>query len=224
MRGLAPAVLLLLLPLLGPVPSPGATQDLRSVERLRYSCSNALGRRDITLFGNGTVRLREGPYDAQRMFLAELEPEALWSQLRVLEGLRKEAEESRHDFVPPQPLEGSLVERCTLRLELPGEEPVQASADPLETPPLWVSRAIHAAERLAEQVRPLDSPERLPKSYHPKPGDVLRNVEGKIYQVISLTSDGRGVELEARDEPMRIFVALSELRAVFVAIEERARR
>jgi hypothetical protein len=203
------------------LPAKEGSADLRSIERLRYSCSNSLGKRDITLFANGTVRLREGPHDAQRMSLTELDPEALASQLRVLRGLRRDAQEHRYDVPLAPPLEGSLVERCTLRLELPGEEPVEASADPLETLPLWVSRAIHVAERLAEQVRPLDSPERLPRGYSPRPGDVLRNGEGKIYRVVSLTSDGRGVELEARDEPIRIFVALSEIRGVFVAIEGR---
>ena len=58
--------------------------DDRSTEILKHTCANELDRLDITLFKNGTVRLREGPWDEPRIYLAEIGPEAVEDNIRVL--------------------------------------------------------------------------------------------------------------------------------------------
>ena len=62
-----------------------ASADNRTTVRFRYLCSNELGRRDITLFASGTVRLRQGLWNDQEMNLDELSPEQLDMAVRVVE-------------------------------------------------------------------------------------------------------------------------------------------
>ena len=65
----------LLLAVVGSVLAAGGdplAADARSTEVLRYECSNQLGRRDVTLFANGTVRLRQGLWEEQELYLDEL--------------------------------------------------------------------------------------------------------------------------------------------------------
>lgn len=208
--------------LLTTLSSPGAAED-RALERLRYTCENELGRRDITLFANGTVRLREGPWDAQRMSLTELSPEELGSQLRLLKEVRAESEEPRLTM-PGSMVSGPWVERCEVRLELPGEVRVKLEFSQYEVPPLWVARAVVIAEQLAEKVRPLDPIDRLPVDYRPRPRDLLENKQGERFVVIGLTTDDKGVELEAVDAPLRSFHLLEELPQEFILVGRRGNR
>lgn len=209
--------------LLSILPAAFPAADERSTERFRYSCSNTLGRRDITLFGNGTIRLRQGPWEDQQMFLTELGPEGLSAQLRVLRDIYDQREIESVDL-SNLALGGDWVGQCTIRLELPDRPVSEVAFGKLEIPPLQVSRWIHVAERLAELTRALDSPERLPKGYQPKVGDLLRDAEGKRFEVIGLTSDGVGVELEDKQAPLRIFYRLEDLRSLFVGVERRDER
>src|SRR5262249_19855434 len=41
-----------------PLPVPPSSE--RSIEVLRLDCASKIGRREVTLFGNGTIRLRDG--------------------------------------------------------------------------------------------------------------------------------------------------------------------
>lgn len=210
-----------LLSILLAAPSAG---DERSTERFRYSCSSSLGRRDITLFGNGTVRLRQGPWEDQQMFLTELGPEDLEAQLRVLREIYDQREIQSVDLSEHPPMIGEWVEQCTIRLELPDRPVSRVAFGKLEMPPLQVSRWIHVAERLGELTRPLDQAERLPPGYEPRAGDLLRDADGKRFEVIGKTSDGFGVELEDKQAPLRIFYRLEDLKNVFVGVERRGQR
>lgn len=211
---------------LRPVPgTPGtlegsAGQDLRSLERLFYSCRNDVARRDVTLFGNGTVRLREGLLEEQTLLLDELEPEDLRSYLGRLARIRT------GDGLPnPDQLGGGVtgdwVERCEVRLRLADTEPLDLAFGRLDSLPLAVAHLIEIADELAASTRPLDPPRRLPRGYRPRPGDVLSKEAGARYRVVNLTADGEGVEMEAFDEPVRIFYRIDELRQVFVELEYR---
>ena len=73
-------------------------------------------------------------------------------------------------------------------------------------------------------MRPLAAPARLPRDYAPRFGDILINTEGKRYRVLGITCDGKGLEVESLDEPIRIFYQLTDLRTVFVSVEEQRRR
>src|SRR5512134_204975 len=56
----------------------------RSHELLDYECRSELGRRRVTLFANGTVRVWEGLLEGQRMTLGELGPDELAAVVRRL--------------------------------------------------------------------------------------------------------------------------------------------
>jgi hypothetical protein len=62
----------------------------------------------------------------------------------------------------------------------------------------------------------------LPESYEPKPGDFVRRDDGELFEVIALTSDGKGVELNGINQPVTIYVALADFRSVFVSKENRS--
>lgn len=177
----------------------------------------------MTLFGNGTVRLREGLWEEQRMELDDLEPEELASTLAELGRIRASIE------LPPSPLDsgvvdGQWVERCEVVLELEGAAPWSHRFSPYEIPPLAVASLIHVADDLAEHTRPPAGPDRLPADYEPRSGDVLRSVDGERFRVLRPTIDGEGLELQGLDAPVRIFVALDGLSEAFVALESRAPR
>jgi hypothetical protein len=193
-----------------------APADDRSTEVLRYECSNDLGRRDLTLFANGTVRLRQGLWQSQEMTLDELTPEELSSYLRELEKIssRLAADES----LPAEIVGGGWVEKCEIRLALPGAEVWSHAFSPYEIPPLAVVNLIHVAEDLAGFTRPLAPPQRLPADYRPQLGDVLRTAEGERFEVVRFTLDRRGVELEGLDAPVQIFVALDDLDEAFAGL------
>jgi hypothetical protein len=217
-RGLACCVLLLTA-----AATTAAFAEDRSLERLRYTCSNELGRRDITLFANGTVRLREGSWEEQQMLLGELSPEELESKLRVLAEIRDDSVEPRLNL-PGTVMDGPWVDHCEVLLELPQMVRIRIEFSRFDVPPLWVSRAIHFAEQLTEKVRPLGPVERLAPDYRPRPWDLLENREGKRFVVIGLTGDNKGVELEAVDAPLRSFHFLEDLRLEFILVDRRRDR
>lgn len=201
--------------------APAAGDDLRSTEILKYSCGSEFARREITLFANGTVRLREGPWDNLKVYLDELGPAALQENLRLFRSVYSDRE---FDQIR-QPLErspsGQWNERCEIRLELPEQErePMVYRFSSYDIPPLRINRLIHIAEELALNVRSNEREEGLPEGYQPQFGDILRTKDGISFQVLRLTSDRNGVELQGVDQPVRIYVPLAELDEVFATLE-----
>ncbi len=215
-RGLAPLCALLAALILLPL---SLAADDRSTELLRYSCSSVLSRRDVTLFANGTVRLRQGPLDAQALYLDELRPEELTSYLEQLREVQTSAGTASVDL-PANAPSGEWVEDCEIHLALPGAEPQTYASSTYEIPPLVVAALIHVAEDLADFTRPPELTERLPQGYRPRPGDVLLNARGGRFRVVDLTSDELGVELEELGTPVMIVVSVAELSEMFSALEE----
>ena len=192
-------------------------RDERSIERLRIDCRSEISRRDVTLFANGTVRLRQGPWERQEMLLEELGPEELTTFLRRLVRIRRNDE-----FPNPEPdrrfsVEGHWMNACRLTVETPGDPPVTHLFNPLEMQPLPVGQLMHMAEELAHLTRPLAPPDRLPTGYEPQIDDVLRGRDGALYRVISPTDDGEGVELESLAEPLTVYYRIADLPQLFVA-------
>ena len=66
--------------------TPAARADDRSTEVLRYDCVTDLARREMTLFANGTIRLRKGQIGNEWMGLAELSPDKMQAFLNRLSG------------------------------------------------------------------------------------------------------------------------------------------
>jgi len=209
-------------PSLGEDPFLG--RDPRSVVVLRFECASDLGRREVTLFGNGTVRLWDGPPGEEEMSLGELEPEALDGYLARL------ASEDLSE-VPPEAhgVEGDWVEECVLELPWLVERPgAGGGATPTYrfsrygSLPLALSRVVAVAAELgevAEGERALG----LPPGYEPRPGDVLIRTDGARFRVVQLTADGKGVELEGLEEPLVLYLAPDAIPEMFEAVESRER-
>ncbi len=193
--------------------------DDRSTELLRYSCSNSLGRRDITLFANGTVRVREGSWEDQKLYLDELLPEELASTIGQLGEIQTSADPIQTEFPRSAP-SGDWVDQCEILLALPSAASESWSFSNLQVPPLAVGQLVQLAEDLASYTRtPMPEQRVLPLNYKPRRGDILRELEGGRFKVIDLTTDGLGVELEGLDSPLRIFVPIAEIAESFRTLE-----
>lgn len=195
--------------------------DLRSVERFRWQCRNELGRRDVTLFANGTVRLRRGPRGQQSLQLDELTGEELLGYLSRLSRIQR-SRELHHDMAGGQTfgqVDGELGASCQLFLRLPDLPPVVLTMPRLEVPQLGVAQLIGIADELAAFTRPLDQPRQVKADYRPRTGDRLRRKDGHYFRVIGPTADGSGVELEGLQEPIRIFYRLVDLPLLFAPAE-----
>lgn len=191
--------------------------DLRSTVVLRYDCSSELGRREVTLFANGTVRLREGPPDEEEMDLGELGPEELDGVLARIAG--EDLSEAPASYPG---VEGEWVERCVLELPLrEGEGPSVFRFSRYSSLPLELSRVVAVANELAE-VAEKERGTGLPADYEPRPGDVLRREEdGARFRVVDFTTDGKGVELEGLDVPLTLYLPPDALGDVFAEIVSR---
>ncbi|HBL29743.1 MAG TPA: hypothetical protein DD490_23145 [Acidobacteria bacterium] len=196
--------------------APAFAEDPRSVEILRLDCANKLGRREVTLFANGTIRLREGPPDNLLMGLAELGPVDYQAFIARLQGEDLEAANRLHSGV-----EGDWIERCLLALDLPDKEPLVLHFGRYDTLPLSLSRLLAVSQDLAAKVTTLEGVDRLPEDYEPRLDDVLRRVDGNLYRVASFTVDGKGVELRGVVQPVALYVRRDELRKEFNALVSR---
>jgi len=191
--------------------------DLRSLVVLRLECASDLGRRETTLFGNGTVRLRDGLPGEEEMVLAELDPEALEGVLA-----RLEAEDLAEVRAETRDVEGEWVERCLLELPLRegGGGPTRFRFSRYAALPLGLSRVVAIArelEEVAERGRGLG----LPAGYAPRRGDVLERSDGARFRVVQHTADGKGVELLGLDVPLTLYLAIDALGEEFVAVVSR---
>lgn len=211
---------LLILPfILAALPAPAQDADKRSIEIVRYDCTTDTTRREVTLFANGTVRLREGWIGNEWMGLTELGPDELQGFLNRLDG--EDLSQSRN---PEKGVEGAWIERCELRLRLAGK-PLQTYRfghyDPL---PLNLSRVVRIAQELVEKVPITKDKDALPAGYDPRPGDVVKRVgDGALFRVIAFTADGKGVELQGVDLPLQVYVPRDQIRNNFTELVSRDR-
>ncbi len=199
--------------------NPHFERDPRSVVVLRLECTSDLGRREVTLFGNGTVRLWDGPPGEEEMLLGELEPPELDGLLT-----RLAAEDLSEAPAEYHGVEGEWVEECVLELPRPAEkdDPATFRFSPYARLPLALSRVVAIARELgavAEEERSLG----LPPGYEPRPGDVLVRVDGERFRVVQFTDDGKGVELQGLDQHLTLYLAPDALGEVFEALESRER-
>ncbi len=188
----------------------------RSHQVLRLDCANRLGRREVTLFGNGTIRLRDGPAGKVWMGLAELGPEEMRA---VLSRLAAEDLAGAGDL--SSGVTGDWIEKCEMVIELPGKARQRLSFGRYDSLPLAVSKVRRIAEELGGRVRSLNDTDRLPTGYEPRVGDVLKRADGNDYRVVNFTSDGKGVELDGLTQPLRLIVLREQLRLEFVALLSR---
>ncbi len=197
---------------------PAAPPSDRVTEVLRFDCANQLGRREVTLFGNGTIRLRDGPLGKEWMGLAELAPDELQGTLR-----RLAAEDLSDASHAPQGVVGDWIEKCDLVLELPGRKRQKFFFGHYDTLPLALHNVQLVAEELAARVAVLRDAVQLPERYEPRLGDVLKRTDGTRFRVVEFTSDRKGVELDGLDQPLHLLVLKEQMRMEFVALVSRER-
>ena len=212
-----PAALAVLLALL-PGPRPAApSEDARTVELLRYDCSSRIGRRDLTLFANGTLRLREAGEGAEpRMRLAELGP----SELAAFIARLGEEDLSEVD-VRGREASGDWVETCELELTLEDAPARLLRFGGLDSVPLALGRLLRVVDDLLLEVERLAPRSRLPADYEARAGDRLRRFDGKLFEVVAYTGDGAGLELEGIDDPLVLFIPVAALRDEFEELVSR---
>ncbi|MCB1036435.1 MAG: hypothetical protein KDD47_21595 [Acidobacteria bacterium] len=219
------------------VPFAHGQESDRSRVLLRLDCSSQISRQEITLFANGTVRLRERlsdqhelelsdlgqPTDPEEedlhMYLGELSPEELEAYLaRFAKENLSESEETSRDS-----LGGAWVEECRLDLALPGQASRHFAFGRYDSLSLGTAQVVRIArelEEIVERDEGLEPP--FPPDYEPRTGDVLQRLDGVLFEVVRYTDDGGGVELEGVEQPVTIFIDQSNLRARFRRLVRRA--
>lgn len=190
--------------------------DHRSTVVLRYDCASEVGRREVTLFANGTIRLWDGPRDEQEMVLAELDPDALDGFVERLAAVDLSEEPTGYHGV-----DGEWVEQCVLELPLrEGRGPWRFEINRYSSLSLGLSRLVRVAEELgavADEARGGG----LDDDYRPRRGDILERTDGALFRVVDFTSDGKGLELEGVDLPLTLYLSPDALREVFARVVSR---
>jgi hypothetical protein len=187
----------------------------RSRELLDYRCANQLGVRQVTLFANGTVRLREGLGEKPRMRLGELGPVELEGYLR-----RLAAEDLSEVHDRQESAEGEWVERCTLRLALADRPPRRLAFSRFDSLPLPVATIVRIADEMAAKTRAVND---LPPGYRARVGDVLRRADGVLFRVVGTTADGQGLELQGVEQPLVLYLRPEDIAAQFESLASRRR-
>jgi len=191
-------------------------EDPRTLEVVRLDCTTGIVRSDMTLFGNGTLRLREGDVGEEEMQLAELAPDVFEGYLR-----RLQQEALGNNLAPPKQIGGLWTEQCELTVQVP-EGPTGSTAfgafDSLSLP---LSRVVAIARELVVLAREETYVAGIPRDYVPERGDVLVDHSGSRYRVHGWTSDSQGVELQGVDQPLTIYVTIEALHKQFLSVEER---
>lgn len=198
---------LIVVALAGSAPAP---VDQRSVELLRESCASGIATREVVLFGNGTVRLREGPLGELRMLLGELGVPELAAFRRRL----AEVHVSTAEVVAFGP-QGEWLDRCHLRLALEPETVHELDYVRFDSTSLELEKLRRVIEDLVIVARGDGSSAEFPVSYTPRRGDRLERADGAVFEVMGFTSDGRGVELASDDPPLTVFIDRDELQTMF---------
>lgn len=227
---LARAAAFALLVVLAGAPELGAQGGDRSTILLRLDCGSQISRQELTLFANGTVRLRErlqeqtqlDPSDlgqardrdsgALHMYLGELPPEDLAGYLARFEQENlSESEESAEDS-----LGGPWVERCRLEVDLPGKPARDLTFSRYDSLSLGTAQVVRIARELLDRVdRGPGLEAAFPPDYLPAPGDVLERLDGHLFEVVRYTDDGGGVELEGVEQPVTLYIDRVNLTAEF---------
>jgi len=184
--------------------------DLRTVVVLNENCRSTIAERQLTLFANGTVRLRLGPPGSETMSLLELPPGDLATYLNQL----GELDWSDTDVSQDAP-RGEWTESCELDLALPGRTPRTLSYGRFASGSLALEKERRVVDDLIARTTALGAAPEIPTAYLPREGDRLERTDGLIFEIVGFTSDGKGIELSGVESPLTIYVQKSELRHSF---------
>ena len=190
--------------------------DPRSHELLRMDCSSRLAGAEVTLFANGTLRLRERREEETQMWLAELTPREAESYRARLVAEGSPGEQSIRRGVS-----GEWVDQCRLTLELEAGNPFTLRYSRVDTLPLTVSRLAAIADELLAEARERRLGSGFPVGYRVQVGDVVRRADGNEFVVRRFTVDGAGVELEGVQQPLVLYMDRKQVAAEFVTLVRR---
>lgn len=194
----------------------GEPVDPRSKVLVRRDCLSEVGKEDVTLFANGTIRLREGEGPEQNMRLAELPYDVLRDYVNRLEEIDlSEAEPG----IPGGELE--WIGRCEIEVGTGEGEPRVYQFGRYESFSLALSRVNTIVEELVAEGEERFPKGRLPRDYLPRSGDILIRVDGSRFKVIGYTSDKKGIELQGIDQPLTIYVQEEDMDEWFTELVSR---
>lgn len=207
----------------GPRPAPlPKVADPRSWEFFRHSCGSSLGERELTLFLDGTIRLRVRDREGQEVRLGELEQEPLaraYGTLRAIQlGIGREGKE----WAQPsrgRSLTGEFLQECNVELRLPDLDEKSFLFNPMEITPLWLGQLRQLAEDLSGRTEALVH-SGLPRDYQPRHGDVLRRRDGVLFRFVGITSDKKAWMVEQIGQPITTYYSVEDLDELFVAVVE----
>lgn len=201
---------------------PAQAAPRRDIHRvLLYDCESTVGHREVALFDDGTILLREGPPGEEETTLRTLDPDRLEGFLRRL---RRAQRPKRYTDPSVRGLGGDWVERCQVEMTLPGEEPVTFFFLRYDSLSLEAGALVRIAEDVLEAVRNAMPETSLPPDYEPWRGDVLERRDGQRFRVVRVTGDGGGLELEGLDQPITLYVPLGAVRQEFTELLARRER
>lgn len=208
---------------LGPKPlALPQVKDPRSWELFRHRCGGQLGSRELTLFLDGTVRLRVRDKEGEEVRLGQLEAGQLgrtYGQLRAIQqGIGREGKEWSRSAAG-HGISGEFLQDCEAELRLPDLEKKLFLFSPLEIPPLWIGQLRQIAEDLAGETEPLQH-RGLPKDYQPRFGDLLRRRDGVVFRFVGATSDKKAWIVEQVGQPLTTYYPVADRDEIFVGLVE----
>lgn len=202
-----------------PAPIPKVAEP-RSWELFRHRCGSSLGSRELTLFLDGTLRLRVRDKEGEEIRLGQLDPARLsrtYGGLRTIEErIGREAKEWSKGG-PAHGFSGEFLQECEVELRLPDREREIFEFSPLEIPPLWLGQLRQLAEDLAGATELLQN-RGLPRDYEPRNGDLLRRRDGVVFRYVGTTSDGKAWILEQVGQPLTTYYPVAERDQIFVGL------
>lgn len=194
---------------------PAQPKSFRSTEIVRRECKTSFGEHEVTLFANGTLRLRQTESGEDSMKLAELSPD----EVRAFDNRLRDEDLSEVEPGSRTGMTGDLVEICEIHLGL-DDEVATYGFGRFDSLPLSLSRLNIVIDDMLLLIQQRAPTFGLPPSYSPRRGDILVRGDGALFHVVGLTSNKKGVELRGVDEPLTLFVALESLHESFISVKE----
>ena len=190
--------------------------DPRSVVLVREECVSSIGRREVTLFANGTARVIEGLSGDEWMHLGEATPDEVGAFLRRLD----EPDLSETEAAEEAPV-GEWVESCTLDLLLPDRPGRRFRFGRYASHSLALRAVLTVVRDIEALAEPKSAVSDLPLDYQPRTGDLLERTDGIRFEVVGKTADGKGLELSSPEQPLTLYVPIADLRSLFVRLISR---
>lgn len=191
-------------------------QDPSAWVLFRRQCREGEREIEISLFANGTIRVRRG-LGYGSISLGQLSDFQFAHFLRSIAG-ETEAAYSFIDFdLSSTGPADSASETCEIAVRLPERREITFVYGEFDAPPLWVSGLAAVGDELDSLTQPSRVSE-IPIGYLPSPGDFLRRRDGSLFQIVGLTTDGKAVILDSPLQPLREYYPLTDIPKHFVSL------